>query len=647
VEILRISHSAGVIQRHFILATAGHVDHGKTALVKALTGTDTDRLPEEKARGITIDLGFAHLALPSTTNHQPSTLSVGIIDVPGHEDFIRHMIAGVGSIDLALLVVAADDGWMPQTEEHLQILLYLGVKRLVIAITKCDLGNPEAIAVQVREQLRDSDLAEAPIVSTSVRLDSGLEELREALAAEFSRLTPARDTGKPRLFVDRAFTLRGIGTVVTGTLIGGQFSRGDEVMIQPGGWRARIRSLQSHQQEFGSAGPSMRTAINLPDISLVQPAGISRGDVVTKPELGPPSDRLDIVVRRSARATRPLKHGAAVYLHHGTSRYRARLLLLGNPELLPGERALSQLCIEGAVLAFAGDRFVLRDPSERHTLAGGIVLDPDGDRKKFRTDAQRKFLAARADALFDSRVFVLSELTRDGARHRGSLLIKSNFSAEEINAAASALEAAGWLVRHGDIVAETNWWRRLKDRAATTIDAEHHAYPDRVGLDVTSFRAALGELEADIINALIADLTALEFRQIGAALKRTSHQPALSAPLQADAAKVRAALSAKPFDPPSRKEVAPDAGAQQALRFLIQAGEVVELAPDVVLLAASFERMKAQVAKFLAGQEATAGELRQILGTSRRIIIPFLERLDRDSLTIRRGDRRALRSQPP
>jgi selenocysteine-specific elongation factor len=322
------------------------------------------------------------------------------------------------------------------------------------------------------------------------------------------------------------------------------------------------------------------------------------------------------------------------------------LLFYEKHQLRPGERALSQLEIQGAVLAFIGDRFVLRDPSERHTLAGGIVLDADGDRKRLRSEAQCELLAARGDAPLDPAVFALSELTRDGARRGSSLLIKSNFSAGEIEAATSALQAAGRLVRHGDTLAETIWWRSLKDRAAALIDAEHRTHPDRVGLDVTSFRAALGECEADIADALVADLTADGFRQVGAALKRASHQPTLPASLQPVAAKMRAALAAKSFDPPSRKEVAPDTEAQQALRFLIQAGEVVELAPEVVLLAASFERMKAQAAEFLAGKEATAGELRQILGTSRRIIIPFLERLDRDRLTTRRGDWRTLRSLP-
>src|SRR5437867_1278996 len=235
-------------EKHFILATAGHVDHGKSALVQALTGIDPDRLPEEKARQITIDLGFAHLQLstPSTLNSQPSTFSIGIVDVPGHEDFVRNMIAGVGSIDLALFVVAADDGWMPQTEEHLQILTYLGVQRAVIALTKSDLGEAGSIVAQIRERLRDTGFARAPIIRTSVRTGEGIENLKSSLASEFSTMQPQRDIGKPRLFVDRAFMLHGIGTVVTGTLTGGQLRRGQKIVVQPSNLETRIRSIQSH-----------------------------------------------------------------------------------------------------------------------------------------------------------------------------------------------------------------------------------------------------------------------------------------------------------------------------------------------------------------------------------------------------------------
>src|SRR5437763_12786757 len=234
-------------EKHFILATAGHVDHGKSTLVKALTGIDPDRLPEEKARQITIELGFAHLQLSapaSTLSSQLSTLSIGVVDVPGHEDFVRNMIAGVGSIDLALFAVAADDGWMPQTEEHLQILSYLGVKRAMIALTKSDVGNIDEVAKQIRDQLRESVFALSPIIPMSVRSGEGIENLKNALASEFSSMQPQRDVGKPRLFIDRAFTLRGIGTVVTGTLTGGRLRRGQGVVIQPPNFDARLRPIQ-------------------------------------------------------------------------------------------------------------------------------------------------------------------------------------------------------------------------------------------------------------------------------------------------------------------------------------------------------------------------------------------------------------------
>ncbi len=263
-------------EKHFILATAGHVDHGKSALVKALTGIDPDRLPEEKARQITIELGFAQLILYGP-NEQ--CFHIGIIDVPGHEDFVRNMIAGIGSIDLALFVVAAGDGWMPQTEEHLQILTYLGVERAVIALTKSDLGDASSITAQVRERLYDTAFARSPIIPTSVRTGEGIESLKSALASELSTMQPQLDFGKPRLFIDRAFILRGIGTVVTGTLTGGRLHRGEGVVIQPQNFDARIRSIQSHGYEVEYAQPGMRTAINLPDIGIGDgPGQIKRGD---------------------------------------------------------------------------------------------------------------------------------------------------------------------------------------------------------------------------------------------------------------------------------------------------------------------------------------------------------------------------------
>src|SRR6266404_5098597 len=278
------------MEKHFVLATAGHVDHGKSALVKDLTGIDPDRLPEEKARGISIELGFAQLILPGPDGQR---FHVGIVDVPGHEVFVRNMIGGVGSIDLALLVVAADDGWMPQTEEHLQILVYLGVKRIVVALTKSDLGNIENVTTQIRERLNGSPFANSQIIPTSVRTGEGLEDLKLALSSELANSPPPRDIGKPRLFVDRAFTLRGIGTVVTGTLTGGTLRVGDTIFVQPKGISARIRSLQTHGRDVDVVEPGTRTAINLPDLKIG--TDVKRSEVITTQRFEP-SSTLDVVL---------------------------------------------------------------------------------------------------------------------------------------------------------------------------------------------------------------------------------------------------------------------------------------------------------------------------------------------------------------
>src|SRR5213594_1615592 len=289
-------------EKHFILATAGHVDHGKSALVKALTGIDPDRLPEEKARQITIDLGFAELNVARPNEQQ---FHIGIVDVPGHEDFVRNMIAGLGSIDLALLVVAADDGWMPQTEEHLQILIYLGVRQMVVALTKIDLvESADAAEKKVRAELRDTPFGDAAIVRTSITTESGIEELKAQLARQFSALVPQRDIGKPRLAVDRAFILRGIGTIVTGTLAGGTLRRGQAVVVQPAKIPARIRTIQNHNREVEAIGPGTRTALSLPDVGVAREKnalGVWRGDVITLSEFGEASAIADVMLSRSRR----------------------------------------------------------------------------------------------------------------------------------------------------------------------------------------------------------------------------------------------------------------------------------------------------------------------------------------------------------
>jgi selenocysteine-specific elongation factor len=642
-----------VTHRHFILATAGHVDHGKSVLVEALTGTHPDRLPEEKARGITIDLGFAQLELP-VPGPLPSVLRLGLVDVPGHEDFVKNMVAGVGSIDLALLVVAADDGWMPQTEEHLQILTYLGVTRAVVALTKTDLAQDEPAAVSaVRARLQASPFSNAPIVPTSVVTRRGLEELRAALIQVLAETPPPRDLGKPRLSVDRVFILHGIGTVATGTLTGGTLKRGQAVAVQPRGQLTRIRSLQSHNRDVEAAGPGTRTALNLADVDAG--SGVQRGDVITLPDLGAAADTLDVLLEKSARladaksaAARPLKDGTRVSVHFGSAHAAARLVLLGQDKLNPGQRVLAQVRLASPLFAFAGDRLIVRDGSEQATLAGGVILDPAAHRRRTHAPERRAFLEERTQGLERAEFFVRSQLARDGVARRTRLLDRSRFSATEIAEAVDQLAGKKRLVPVGEFLADAAWWDRLQQRAGAAIDAWHRAHPEQPGLPLSELRAALHDALPfpEVFEALTAQLTQGGFNQAGVAIRRAHHRPALPPQLQAAGTRLRAALAAKPLEPPSRKELAPDNASQQALRFLIQTDAAVELSEDVILAAEAFTRATDLVKQHLTTQgQATTSELRQVLGSNRRIVIPLLERLDKLGVTRRDGDVRVLRQR--
>ena len=632
--------------RHFIVATAGHVDHGKSALVKALTGTDPDRLPEEKARGITIDLGFAHLELPAPMPGGWSFL-LGIVDVPGHEDFVKNMVAGVGSIDLALFIVAADDGWMPQTEEHLHILTYLGVNHAVVALTKIDLTQDERrAAAAIHAKLRGTPFADAPIVPTSVVTGRGLDDLKAALSRILADAPTPRDLGKPRLPVDRVFTLRGIGTVVTGTLTGGVLRRGQSVAVQPSGKVARIRNIQSHNHDVDLGVAGTRTALNLPDIAASD--DIYRGDVITLPELGGPSKMLDVGLEVSPRSNRPLRDGAQVRIHHGCANVSAKLVFFSHKELAAGERALAQLRLEASVFVFAGDRFVLRDSAGQNTLAGGVVLDPDPSRKFLRSEARLNFLRQRAELPGEAVSFVASQIARDRAVRRSQLLLKSKFSAADIGNAVARLAAEGNLGIAGDFAVDTAVWQVLCRRAAEEIDARHRAHPEQAGLSLSELRA---NLESDLpfaglFEPLVGDLCRSEFVQVGNAIRRGTHRPVLPPAIQAAATKLRTTLAAKPFDPPSRKQLGVDSVSQQALRLLIQTGEAVEINAEVVMPSESLKRMTELIRQYIRDNgPATVSELRQELTCSRRVIVPLLERLDREGVTLRNGDVRTLRAK--
>jgi selenocysteine-specific elongation factor len=652
----------------YILATAGHVDHGKSAIVQALTGTDPDRLPEEKRRGITIDLGFALMRLASPPGITPAAeYHLGVVDVPGHEDFIRNMVAGVGSIDAALLVVAADDGWMPQTQEHLQILTFLGVRRGVIALSKIDLAKDEtASRASLREHLANTSLADAPIIATSVRSGRGIAELKAALAGMFSRMTPQRDIGKPRMAIDRAFTIKGAGTIVTGTLTGGSIRRGQEVAVQPGGHITRVRGIQTHNRDVELGVPGMRVALNLPDLHprserADRPSlAVARGDVVTIPEGGKPTQtidvRIDLIQLRevSGRLETGLKNGDAIRLYHGAAAIPARIYFF-DPAKAGDSPSLARLRLEKPVLALAGDRFVIRDGAETRTLGGGVVLDPMPPNPSGRRPAPgspgRLLLERRAAAIDDPPIFVMTELARDGVVERKSLLAQSRFSREEIESAIMSGLEAKHFVAAGDLLVNVDLWQTTSSALATAIDAHHESQPHQAGLPLADVRkmkpAKVGNaMEPRLIESAIVNLCQDGFVLAGASIRRRDHRPALPQRLQAAGQLLRRRLGERRLDPPSRKELCTDDLSHQAMKFLIAAGEAVEINKDLVISAEGYAMAVAKVRAFLHGQAAaTVSELKTALGSSRRIMVPLLEKLDADGITQRQGDLRRLREE--
>ncbi len=556
--------------------------------------------------------------------------------MPGHEDFVKNMVAGVGSVDCAMLVVAADDGWMPQTEEHVQILNYLGVTHGVVALTKADLPEADVeLAVEdVREHLVGTPLEDVAIVPVSSLTGEGIDDLKLELAVALSQTPPPRDLGKPRLAVDRVFTLKGIGTVVTGTLSGGVLEKGQNAVLQPGNRKARVRSLQSHSREIETAPPGARTAVSLTDASR---ESVSRGDTLTLSHLGEATETVDVWLERSANTPRrPMKSNALVRVHHGSGNMPARLVLLEGGEIVSGESMLAQFRFEKPVYVLAGDRLVVRDWPETVTLAGGLVIDPHSRRRGFRGEAQRELLEQCA---LSSRpaVWMSAFLKRDGAVKRDELLRQSRFGEQDV---AAALASDEGVMAVGDWVADAKRWQQARDDAAAIIDAEHQTHPERPGVALDSLRVHIQKiLPEGVVEALLHKMCEDGFRREGTVMARASHTLELPAAMQAGVDKIRKVLQTKPMEPPARKELADT----KVLQFMIDAGEAVEISAELVMDAEAFDNAVDQIRGRLQQGGAKASELREALGTSRRVIIPLLEKLDRDRVTVRQGDLRVLR----
>ena len=615
-----------------IVGTAGHIDHGKTALVKALTGVDADRLKEEKARGITIDLGYAYSDLGDGRQ-------LGFVDVPGHERFVHNMLAGATGIDAALLIVSAAEGIKPQTVEHLQIMDLLGLDRGIVALTKADLVDDDQLLermAEVETLLAGTALAGAEIVPVSALTGRGIDELKERLLALGESGKGA--TGFARLAVDRCFVLPGAGVVVTGTIHAGEIRVDDRLLLTPSGLEARVRSLhaQNRPAEIGRAGE--RCALNLAGQRLSKES-VRRGDWVVSPELHAPTDRLDVRLTLLPAEAHPLKHWSPVHVHLGSAHVMGRVALLAGDSLAPGATALAQLVLEEKVGALAGDRVILRDPSASRTVAGAAVIDPFGPPRNRRAERRLAELAALSEP--DSEV--LSKLLRLDAAFVDLARFGLGRNLRPVDVEA-LLEAAGGARLEGYGFFATTLEEARRD-IVETLKTHHEEKPDTAGLQPERLRLTLKKRWPPAVFRLLLDqeVKARKVTVDGAFLRLPGHSLKLGARDEELWRKISAELIRERFRPPRVRDFAtaysvPEADMRRLLQRLGKIGRVVEVAPDQYFLRPVVAEMIGIAHAF--DREFTAAEFRDKLDNGRKVAILILEFFDRHGITVRRGDLR-------
>jgi selenocysteine-specific elongation factor len=624
----------------YVLGTAGHVDHGKSTLVKALTGIDPDRLKEEKDRQMTIDLGFAWYRLPSGNE-------VGIVDVPGHRDFIDNMLAGVGGIDAVLLIIAADEGVMLQTREHLAILKLLKIQHGIIVLTKIDLvEDPEwldLVEADVRNLVKGSFLADAQIMRVSAYTNEGLADLSQAIENLLLECPPKRNSGKPRLPIDRVFSLKGFGTVVTGTLLNGEFHNGQPVEILPSKKSSRIRGIQSHKKKVEIALPGTRTAINLTGIEKEE---IKRGQVVTSPGDYSPTRRIDAKIEMIAEAGGQLAHNDFLKCFINTAQSIVRVRVIGKKEIRPGEDGWVQLEFEDEVVLDKGDNFILRRPSPAETIAGGVVLNTRSVKryKRFAEESLEKMMLM--DSGSDAEV-LLSNLDKCGLITRQEFTKVSGFEADKTTQLVEALvpsevvlvEAAG--SKDSLLVSRTNW-AILKEKISDIFSDYYIQHPLRNGMP----RKALWEILKIpqrsfnlVIDQLIKEELLVDTNgDVGLA----NHEVGFSEADQANVEAILAEFSANPLQPPSLREEREKYG-DDLLTAMIDKGYLIFLEEDIAILPQTAEKIKADtLAYFKHETTITLGQFRDLFQTSRKYALAFLEYLDKQHITSREGDFRKL-----
>ena len=613
-----------------VIGTAGHVDHGKSALVERLTGIDPDRFAEEKRRGLTIDLGFAWLPLPSGRE-------IGIVDVPGHERFIKNMLAGAGGISICIFVVAANEGWMPQSAEHLSVLEVLGVRHGVIALTKSDTVDEETLEIaiaDVREHIDGSSLSSARIVPCSSVTGEGVDELVTAIDELVTSTPPIPDLGRPRLWVDRVFTIAGAGTVVTGTLAGGSFEVGREVEVRgphstPGRERrARVRAIQSHKKELRRVGPGNRVALNLAGLERSR---AERGDAVVDPGRWRSTTRIDahvtVLPERLTGHDYELTEKGALLLYVGSAETPIRIKLLGTDVVRPGEEAFAQIYLREPLPLSRGDRFVLRDVGRIQTFGGGVVLEPGAPTVR-KSDRRRIELLERLlDAAPDEAVRALVEA--HGSVASSDALMR-----------AAATEVPSGVIALGELLFSEESWHDLTARLRSILADYHRSRPLEAGMPRELARAGL-QIDGPTFDSLVSRLD--DVVEEGAVVRLGSHRVELSAEQAALKDVIIGAIDGGGFAPPPVRVLDAD---PRLVRALLDSGELVKIG-DFYLTArrAAEARSKVRAAIEVEGP-ITVAQIRDLLGTSRKYAVPLCEWLDQTGATLRRGDVRALGPNP-
>lgn len=631
--------------RHFIIGTAGHVDHGKTSLIRALTGAETDRLREERERGMSIDLGFADFTLPSGRH-------AGVIDVPGHERFLKNMLAGAGGIDLVILVVAADEGVMPQTREHLEILQILQTRRGVIALTKADMVDEEWLELvrdDVRTALKHTFLRDAPLLPVSSTTGAGIPELAATLDRLADEVPTRTIVGPWRLPIDRSFTIRGFGTVVTGTLVTGVARVGDRVEVLPERLETRIRSMQVHNQSVPYAEAGNRVAINLAGLEVED---LERGDVAAPPGVYLPTLALDARLDVLESCPREVKHRSRVRVYLGAAEVLARLNLLDKETLLPGESGLVQLRLETPTVASKGDRYVLRFYSPLETIGGGAILDPSSGVR------HRRFDAAVLDNLAVKERGTPDEVVAEAAARHGlspvapaALALAVGMPIEEVRALIDVLEERGSLVAfEGGNVLHRHRLEAAAHSVTSTLADYHAAQPMRAGMSREELRSRLSrQMDSKAFNLILGRLEA-EGKTIseGGRIHLTDHSPTFTEEQATIAAALEAGLLADPFNAPFYKDLQaaanlPPKASGEVWDALIANGTVVRIDAEVFLHRQAVKDAITRVRAYLAEHtQVTAAQFRDLLGTSRKYAVPLMEYLDAQRVTRRLGDVREL-----